>query len=147
MFEESEPRNQCGELECVNLLKAMELDDGDEMVIEDEVELAKEVQDDEDKLLLPEEWVYDLQQQRKESGSCEMLISKGYGHQEQEVTEKERMPEVNSSDASLVNEEYSCNTQPSLEVIDKSGMEEKQMRAKKGKKTAVEPCDSFEKKL
>lgn len=54
-------------MECAELLKAMELDEEEEVEDETEMTLDSMIQDDDDSCQLPEEWVFDLAEQRKES--------------------------------------------------------------------------------
>lgn len=72
-FEEVIEVEQNNALECINLLRAMELDE-DEVAMESvdmdislEMQPGSEVQDDSENLNLPKEWIYDLSSQVKAS--------------------------------------------------------------------------------
>jgi hypothetical protein len=65
-FDLDEMGDQIQTMECANLLGAMELDEEEAVAEEIDLPVESMVQDDEESSQLPEEWVFDLTEQRKE---------------------------------------------------------------------------------
>ena len=121
-FEDTENVFKEGSLECAKLLKAMELEEDDEWSVALEMDHVPSSQGDDDTCLLPEEWIYNLSEERKSKGRTsarESDVDPAFTHNKEEI-----QSDHTTHDLPSVEEEETFNTQPRKDILEKQVQQE-----------------------
>lgn len=137
LFEDEEVYQHMATIECVSLLKAMELEDGDDMDEDKEDSGEAGIKEDEELSELPEEWVFDFQELAKEG------MSKSVDNDEQETVQATQnllggrdadFPQLSQSQGTA-----DQLTQPSLDVVTEATMKKDKKKGGKQRWGPVMP--------
>jgi hypothetical protein len=148
-FSELMPGQNTGTLDCLQLLQAMELNEGDDDDLEDQIEFdtAQVTLDDDVTSQLPEEWVFDFQVKKPSHNLLENSLGSSTNDSGQSS-----QPVQLSQDSSQVNqnkpgeETVVLSTQPSEDEVDKAKQSEEPIKKQtKRHQESVGPVCRFEK--